>query len=92
MELKTHVFYEAASNAIPRNCFDETLKFVHFANDDKLPPEDKFRKIRPLLQMLNKRCATYELNEQNLSIDESMVPYFGLYDTKQCIRNKPIRF
>ena len=91
-ELRSDVFNEAVSKAMARNRFNEILKFLHLANNDELPPNDKFGKLRPLLLMLNKRFATYQPNEQSLSIDESMVPYYGRHGTKQCIRNKPIRF
>ena len=30
--------------------------------------------------------------EQSVSIDESMVPYFGRYGCKQYMRNKPVKF
>ena len=34
----------------------------------------------------------YGIFYENLSIDESMVPYFGRHSCKQFIRGKPIRF
>ena len=30
--------------------------------------------------------------EQSVSIDESMVPYFGRHGCKQYMRNKPVKF
>lgn len=52
-------------------------------------------KIRPLITMLNERCLMYFkkiMKQQHLSIDESMIPYYGGHGAKQFIRGKPIRF
>jgi len=49
-------------------------------------------KVRPLMTMLNERFQLFWPVENELSIDESMVPYYGRHSTKQFIRGKPIRF
>ncbi|GLV46487.1 hypothetical protein CBL_20816 [Carabus blaptoides fortunei] len=53
---------------------------------------DKFAKVRPLFNLLNTRFLEYAELAENLSIDESMVPYFGRHAAKQFIRGKPIRY
>ena len=42
--------------------------------------------------MLNERFLQYFMKEKNLSIDESMIPYYGCHGAKQFISGKPIRF
>ena len=79
-----------------RNRFDEIMQNFHLADNNHIDvANDKFAKVRPLFHMLNNKCMKYfkeGLMEQELSIDESMVPYFGHHSTKQFIKGKPIRF
>ena len=49
-------------------------------------------KVEPLYQLLYENFQRYGIFHENLSIDESMVPYFGRHSCKQFIRGKPIRF
>ena len=60
------------------------------AGNSNLYKEDKFAKVRPLLDKLNEQCLAKYLPEQSVKIDETMVPYFGRHGCKQCMRNKPI--
>ena len=55
-------------------------------------PNDKFSKVQPLLDKLNEQCLSNYLPEQTVSIDESMVPYFGRHVCKQFMKNKPVKF
>ncbi|KAF2890591.1 hypothetical protein ILUMI_15582 [Ignelater luminosus] len=49
-------------------------------------------KGKPLIVALNRLFMDYAPIEQSISIDESMIPYFGRHGCKQFIRGKPIRF
>jgi hypothetical protein len=91
-ETSPDVRNEAISNAMSRNRFEDILRNFHIANNDTLDPLDKFSKLRPLITDLNKRFLQHFPIQQQLSIDESMVPYFGGHSAKQFIRGKPIRF
>lgn len=82
----------AISAAMPRNRFDKLMQRLHVADNENLPPGDRFAKVRPLFTALNKRFLTVFPGDLNLLIDESMVPYFGRLSAKQFIRGKPIRF
>ena len=57
-----------------------------------LDPDDRMSKVRPLLSMINERCLNNFVKQQELSLDESMIPYYGRHGSKQFIRGKPIRF
>ena len=88
------VHNNAISAAMSRNRFDEMMKYLHFADNSTLDADDKFAKVRLLISLLNEKFLLFFnfLKTQNLSIDESMVPYFGRHGAKQFIRGKPIRF
>lgn len=83
---------EAVSKAMTRDRFEEMMRYMHISDNNRLDLDDKFSKVRPLLAMLNERFLLYFLKEKNLSIDESMIPYYGRHGAKQFIRGKPIRF
>jgi hypothetical protein len=75
-----------------RNRFEEILRYYHACDNTQLPSNDKFAKVRPLWDMMNERWLKYFPGDKHLSVDESMVPYFGKHGTKQHIHGKPIRF
>lgn len=83
---------EAITNAMSRNRFDDLLKYLHLSDNLNLCTSDRFAKVRLLYTMLNERCLLFAPKEQNLSVDETMVPYFGRHSAKQFIRSKPVRF
>ncbi|XP_060564145.1 piggyBac transposable element-derived protein 3-like, partial [Ruditapes philippinarum] len=83
---------EAIARTMPQDRFDILVRYVHLCDNNNLDREDKFSKVRPLLCLLNERFLLYFLKEKNLSIDESMIPYYGRHGAKQFIRGKPIRF
>ena len=49
-------------------------------------------KVSPLFKMINESCLQNFIPEKNVSIDESMVPYYGRHGCKQYIQNKPVKF
>lgn len=78
------------TEAMRRRRFEEILHHIHL-NDNTNINEDKFYKVRPLFDFLNdsfKQIAP----SATLSIDESIIPYYGRHNAKQFIRGKPIRF
>ena len=82
----------AISKAMTRNRFEEIMQFLHLADNLKLSDNDRLAKVRPLLSAINERFLRYFPEQASLSIDESMVPYYGRHGMKQFIRGKPIRF
>ena len=73
-----------------RNRFNEIMTYLHLTNNTYLDPNDKFSKVGPLLDKLNKECLSNHLPEQTVSTDESVVPYFGRHECKQFMKNKPV--
>jgi hypothetical protein len=91
-ERTSDVRNEAVTGAMSMNCFEEILRYLHVADNTQLDPSDKMAKIRPLLSHLNDRYLKFWPVEEELDVDESMVPYYGHHSSKQFIRGKPIRF
>lgn len=75
-----------------RNRFEEIFRYLHVADNQNLRPNDKMAKVRPLFDLLNEKFLTYAPIEKDISIDESMIPYYGRHGCKQHIHGKPIRF
>lgn len=80
------------SEAISRNTFEYVLSHFHLTDNTKIETSDKFAKVRPLFQHLNKKYLEHSLCEEMHSVDEAMVPYFGRHGCKQFIHGKPIRY
>lgn len=80
------------TRSISRNRFEEIFNSLHFTDNDTIDLTDKMAKLRPLLNILNENFLRYSTMEKDLSIDESMIPYFGRNSCKQFIANKPVRF
>ena len=92
-ELDTHNWL--VSNSMRQNRFDEIMKYFHAADNTDIRKEDKFAKVLPFMDILNKNFLTFGtvFGPSNIiSIDESMIPYYGRHPTKQFIRGKPIRW
>ena len=53
------------------------MKYLPLADNTSLDLNEKFSKVRPLLDNVNEQCLSNYLPEQTVSIDESMVPFFG---------------
>lgn len=85
---------EMVFNAMRRNRYEQILWSLHFESDLRPPTVivDKFWKISPLTNRIKANMMNHFHAEQNLSYDESMIPYFGKHGCKQFIRGKPIRF
>ncbi|CAK1591648.1 unnamed protein product [Parnassius mnemosyne] len=65
---------------------------MHVSDNAALDVQDKFTKVRPLWEKLNEKWMKYWPQYNEVSIDESMIPYYGHHSTKQHIHGKPIRF
>ena len=69
-----------------KNEFEQSKQLFHLANNESLDKTDKFAKVRPLFDAVNKQCVAYYKPEQHLSVDKSMVPYFGKHGAKKLYR------
>lgn len=79
-------------NAMSRNQFRSIKQNLHLCDNKDLDKSDKFAKLRPLIDALNKKFLQFGIFSNYLSIDEEMVPYFGRHSAKMFIKGKPVRF
>ena len=80
------------ANSIRRNRFEEILKNFHLSDNDNLDDTDRLTKLRPFVSKLQEKFRENNTLDEYLSIDESMIPYYGRHYAKQYIRGKPVRF
>ena len=74
-----------------RNYFKKVKVCLHACDNDDLCVDDKWTKLRPLFDIVNKKIIQFGVFAEHLSINEQMVPYFGRH-CKRFFRAKPIRF
>ncbi|GLV46810.1 hypothetical protein CBL_20956 [Carabus blaptoides fortunei] len=72
--------------------FESILRNLHLNDNANYNKNDKLYKLRPLISALNENYKKFGGMDEKLSIDESMIPYYGKHYAKQFIRGKPIRF
>ena len=86
------VYNAAIAEAMSRNRFEEIVRYIHLANNNTLPKDDRYAKVRPLFTALNEKFLSNFKPTRMLSVDESMIRYYGPHPMRQFIRGKPIRF
>lgn len=91
-EEKDDTYNPMVAKSMRRNKFEEIFRYLHVVENDTIDKSDKLAKVRPFLDKLNELFMLYAPIEKDVSIDESMIPYFGRHGCKQFIKNKPVRF
>ena len=64
-------------NAMSRNIFQGIKSMLHFVDNSALPEGNKVAEVEPLYDDLNAKLVQFGMFHPLLSIDESMVPYYG---------------
>ncbi|XP_044529027.1 piggyBac transposable element-derived protein 1 [Gracilinanus agilis] len=76
------------SNAIRRERFELIFSHLHFVDNSCLDQSDKFTKLRPLIDQMNKNFLLYAPLQEYYCFDKSMCECF---DSDQFLNGKPIR-
>ncbi|XP_030751730.1 piggyBac transposable element-derived protein 3-like [Sitophilus oryzae] len=79
-------------NCMSRNRFYSIKRNLHLSDNEQLDKNDKFSKIRPFVDIINRKNLQWGIFNFHLSIDEQMVPYFGRHSCKMFIKGKPNTF
>ena len=80
------------SDTMNRNRYYEIKTYLFFDDNQNLTEGDKMSKIVLLYEMLNQDPIQFGIFNKLLSVDESMIPYFGRRSAKMFIKGKPICF
>lgn len=93
-ESQSDTYNALLAQSTRRDRFFEISKYLHLAYNSILPANDKFAKVRGYLNLLdsNFRKGFNVIGTSHLSIDETMVHYYGKHSSKQHIHGKPIKF
>ncbi|XP_050293811.1 piggyBac transposable element-derived protein 3-like [Anthonomus grandis grandis] len=98
--LRRHMYWQNCNDtqnklilaAISRGRFQIIMSNLHCSDNTSLDKKDKYSKLRPLFKSLNKKNFDYAPVEENHSLDETMIPYYGRHSGKQFIQGKPVRW
>lgn len=91
-EMTENTHDSTVTSLFTRNRFNEVFKNLHLADNDNLDNSDKFAKVCPIIEVLNKNCLSDSIPERHMSIDELMVPYYRRRGCKHCMQSKPETF
>ena len=83
---------ELVKRKMSRHRFQEIKKYLHLADNDRLPQNDILGKVKDYLQFMKRNFIQFGVFYHHLSIDEQMVPYHEHFSTKMVMRNKPVKF
>ena len=90
------MYWESQNNAriplvyevISKNKFKQMKKYTRLSDNTQLGKSDKYAKVRPLYDITSRSLQQFGFWHLDYSIDEQMIPYFGMHSAKQKMRNK----
>ncbi|XP_065675494.1 piggyBac transposable element-derived protein 3-like [Hydra vulgaris] len=70
------------ANIMPVNRFEKLKSIIHFADNNSADKDDKLFKICPLINKINEQLNSIPF-EENLAVDEQIIPFKGRHLIKQ---------
>lgn len=86
------LYWSKAAKVMSRNRFEILLRMFHFADNELCPQGDRLHKIQSLLDALNAQFKKFLIPEENMCVDETMVPFRGRLKFRQYIKGKRHKF
>ena len=65
-----------------RNRFDKIKSVFRVTDNSFLEKDSRMAKVKQLYYLLNTKIVQFGIVHESLSVDESMVPYFGRHSCK----------
>jgi len=84
-------------NIMPRDRFDKICQYFH-ANDSTTNPQrgqpghDRLHHVRPILDIINRKCLEEYKPHQDTSVDEAMIAFRGRLGFRQYLPGKPTKY
>lgn len=82
------LYFSAVPRQFSRNRFELILSLFHCANNEAAAPEDRLYKIRNIVDDIVNNFQEAYTPEQDMCIDESMVPFLGRLFFRQYVKGK----
>ena len=67
-------------------------KYTHLSDNTQLDKSDKYVQVKLLYDITNRSLPQFGFWYLDYSIDEQMIPYFGMHSAKQTMQNKSVHF
>ena len=80
------------SRCLPRNRFEEILRYLRFCDYSNFDADDKLAKIRPFLTYVQDTCRSTYIPSKEICIDESLLLYKGRLQFRRYIPSKRARY
>ena len=80
----------AVSECMSLKWFQQIKRFLHLADNAALKSGNKVAKVSPVYNKINDNLLQFAVFHKMLSIDESIVPFFGRFGAKMYTKGKPI--
>ena len=80
------------SAVMTKTHFLDGKRHLHLADNNSLNSSDKCLNVRLLFNAIKQQCILKYQPTQHVSIEKSMMPYFGKHGAKQYMKSKPIKF
>ena len=77
---------------MPLKRFLQITRCLHFVNNNTVENTDKLCKIKPMINLFNKKFKEVYTMKEDISIDESLMKYKGRLSYKQFNPSKRARF
>ena len=71
---------------------EDSLRYLHLADINNLAASDMLTKVRPFYEMMNQRFLKSFQLEENLCVEETMIPFYRKLSAKHYVKGKPIKF
>jgi len=72
--------------------FELLLRTFHLSNNEECPRGDRLFKVQGLIDLLVSKYKSAYILEEDLCIDESIIPFVGRLSFRQYIKNKHHRY
>lgn len=91
-----YLHYSPIADRISRDRFEEISRYLHFADNNKLPKRgesgySRTQKVDPVLKSMKANCSKLLQPHRQISVDEAMIPFKGRSTLKQYMPKKPVK-